>query len=51
MDEWKTLHGDRKYRAITEGDTIRMAYEGAGPIPKIGTPSAYYKGDLENIAE
>ena len=45
MEEQNSLHGDGKYRAITEGDTTRMAHERAGPIPNIRTTSAYYEGD------
>ena len=45
MAEQNSLHGDGKYRAITEGDTTRMAHERAGPIPNIRTTSAYYEGD------
>ena len=45
MAERKALHGDGKYRAITEEDTTRRANEGEGPSPNIGTPSAYYEVD------
>ena len=47
IDERNSLHGDEIYRSITERDTTRMAHEGTGPIPNIGTPSAYYEGNTE----
>ena len=34
MAERNTLHGDGKYRAITEGDITRMNHERSGPSLK-----------------
>ena len=46
MAERNTLHGDGKYRAITEGDITRMNHERSGPSLKKKT-GEYYKVNPE----